>query len=661
MVPSDTRQLGGEAAGTITDIGAGVTDYTIGDPVMGLVTGTGPITDTDQRLITHIPPGWTYPQAASIPVVFLTAYYGLTDLAHAQPGHKLLLHSAAGGVGMATIQLARHLELDLYATAHPSKWDTLRALGIPDDHIASSRTNEFEKKFRHTTNGHGFDIILNSLAGELTDASLRLLAPHGHFLELGKTDIRDPNTLNPNTHYKAYDLMDAGPEHIHHMLQQLHHLFETGELHPLPTTTWPIHHTPNAFRYLSQARHTGKITLTLPTPLDPNGTVLITGGTGTLGAHTARHLITHHGIRHLHLISRQGPNAPGATELHTELTNLGATTTITACDTTNPQHLTQTLNTINPQHPLTAIIHTAGTLHDATIENLTPQQLHTVLQPKIDAAWNLHQLTLNHPLTHFILYSSATGTLGNPGQANYAAANTFLDALAHHRHNQGLPATSLAWGYWQDTSNLTNKLQTTHINRITRTGITPLPTTEGLTLLDTTLTNHHTTTLPIKLNLHTLHQQATNGTLQPLLRTLTTTPKTKPTPTPNLTQQLTNHPPTEHHNIILNHIRTQTATILGHTHPDNINPNHTFKDIGFDSLTAIELRNRLNNTTGLKLPATLIFDHPTPTHLTQHIHSELELDSAQDSGRRVLRGRSEAAKGLAALSPWTRLRSSRLG
>ncbi|MCK9921408.1 beta-ketoacyl reductase, partial [Frankia sp. AgPm24] len=198
---------------------------------------------------------------------------------------------------------------------------------------------------------------------------------------------------------------------------------------------------------------------------DPEGTVLITGGTGTLGALLAHHLVQHHGVRHLHLTSRRGPHAPGATDLHHHLTTLGATITITATDTTNPQQLTHLLTTIPPHHPLTSIIHTAGTLHDATLTTLTPTHLHHTLNPKTHAAWNLHHHTQHLPLQHFILFSSIAATLGTPGQANYAAANTFLDTLAHHRHTHGQPATSLAWGLWHQTSTMTSHLDTTDLTR----------------------------------------------------------------------------------------------------------------------------------------------------------------------------------------------------
>ncbi|MEV5973487.1 type I polyketide synthase, partial [Streptomyces sp. NPDC051921] len=253
-------------------------------------------------------------------------------------------------------------------------------------------------------------------------------------------------------------------------------------------------------------------------PWNTDGTILITGGTGGLGALVARHLATHHHAKHLLLVSRQGPNAEGATTLHTELNNLGTHTTITACDVTDPHALAHLLDTIDPHHPLTAVIHTAGTMDNGLITNLTPQSLDTVLAPKADAAWHLHHLTRHHNLTAFVLFSSAGGLVLTAGQANYAAANTFLDALAHHRHTQGLPATSLSYGLWSTHTGL-NTHTTEADHRMTRQGLPPLTPHQGLTTLDTALTTPHPHLIPLKTNPTTLHNQP-HHTTPPLLRKL---------------------------------------------------------------------------------------------------------------------------------------------
>src|SRR5580693_5734248 len=283
MVEGDAGNLGLEAAGTVTAVGAGVTGLAAGDRVMGLCPGAFASSVTgDARGWVKIPGGWSYAQAASVPLVFLTAYYGLVTLGGLQSGESVLVHAAAGGVGMAAVQLARHLGATAWGTASPAKQAAVAALGVEESRIASSRTLDFEEAFGPGA-GAGVDVVLNSLAGEFVDASLRLLAPGGRFLEMGKTDIRTPQqaaAVRGDVSYRAFDLMDAGWDHIAEMLAVLTGLFEAGELAPLPVTAFGVRQAPAAFRFMSQARHTGKIVLVTDKPLDPAGTVLVTGGTG---------------------------------------------------------------------------------------------------------------------------------------------------------------------------------------------------------------------------------------------------------------------------------------------------------------------------------------------------------------------------------------------
>ncbi|MFJ8747568.1 type I polyketide synthase, partial [Embleya sp. NPDC127516] len=367
-------------------------------------------------------------------------------------------------------------------------------------------------------------------------------------------------------------------------------------------------------------------------PLDPNGTILITGGTGTLGSLTARHLITRHGAKHLLLTSRSGPDAVGATALQEELTALGARITITACDAADRTALTKLLDTIPTDHPLTAVVHTAGITHDATLTTLTDQHLDTVLRPKIDAAWNLHQLTHHHNLTHFLLYSSIAGTLGNPGQANYAAANTFLDALAHHRHTHHQPATSLAWGLWTETSGITDTLDATDRSRIRRSGLAPLSTAHGLDLLDRALLLTQPTAVPTAFDSRALRDQADAGNTPAVLRDLIRASGRRAQAAGSLggsahastwVERLAGLAETDRTRTLLELVRGQVAGVLGHPSPDTVDAERPFKDLGFDSLTAVELRNRLSTATGLRLTATLVFDHPTPSALAAHLGREL--------------------------------------
>ncbi|HEV8560212.1 MAG TPA: SDR family NAD(P)-dependent oxidoreductase [Actinophytocola sp.] len=610
LVPDDGRPAAGEAAGVVLEVAPDVTGLAPGDRVLGLLeTGVGPVAVTNRRMLVRMPTGWSFAQAAAAPVAYLTAYYGLVDLAGLEPGQRLLLHAATGGVGLATLHLARHWGVEVFATASPGKWATLRALGLDDDHLASSRTLEFEEHFRATM-GRPVDVVLNSLAREFVDASLRLLGPGGRFLELGKTDRRDPDRVaedHPGIRYRAYDLMDAGPDRILEMLGTLRELFESGMLPPLPVTAWDIRRAPEALRHLSQARHTGKIVLTIPSTMDPAGTVLITGGAGGLGSRVARHLMVEHGIRHLVLTSRSGVG----TELATELEALGANVILAACDVADRAALAGLLAAIPAAHPLTAVVHAAGVLDDGVVGSLTPERLDAVLRPKVDGAWHLHELTRDLDLAEFVLFSSAAGTLGTAGQANYAAANAFLDALAAHRARAGLPAVSLGWGLWADASAMTRGMPAADVARLRRSGLAAVPTPLGLTLFDRARAGDRPTLLPVLLDLPALR----SGEIPPLLRNLVQSPRVATDSTVDIAD-------------LDELVRAHAATVLGHTAATAVDPAKAFKDLGFDSLTAVELRNRLAAATGLRLPATLVFDHPTPAAVAGHLRERLAPDPA---------------------------------
>ncbi|OKI15340.1 hypothetical protein A6A07_41040 [Streptomyces sp. CB03911] len=375
---------------------------------------------------------------------------------------------------------------------------------------------------------------------------------------------------------------------------------------------------------------------TTPTPTpahfgDPDGTILITGGTGTLGALLARHLVTRHGSRHLLLTSRRGEHAPGAHALAEELTTLGANVTIAACDAADRTTLAALLDTLPTQHPLTTVIHAAGTLDDATITNLTPQQLDHVLQPKIDAALNLHHLTHHHNLSAFILFSGAASTFGSAGQAHYAAANVFLDALAAHRTAHNLPATSLGWGFWAERSEMTGHLDEIAMRRIARIGLAEMTSTEGLALFDAAVRADLPFVLPARLDPASLNEQARAGTLPAILRGLVRRPTRRVSPadgvqatgSSTLADRLAVMPEAERADLLLELVRSQVAGVLGHESATAVKPQQAFKELGFDSLAAVELRNRLMRATSLRLSATLAFDYPTPIALSRYLESEL--------------------------------------
>ncbi|MEU9191460.1 SDR family NAD(P)-dependent oxidoreductase, partial [Streptomyces sp. NPDC048484] len=627
MYPGGGTRIGGEGAGVVLEVGVGVEDLVVGDRVFGMFDGAfGPEVVVDRRLLAVMPAGWSFEQAATVPVVFLTAWYGLVELAGVAAGQRVLVHAGAGGVGMAACQLARHLGAEVFATASPGKWPALAGLGVDSAHVASSRTLDFEGQFTRATGGQGVDVVLNSLAGEFIDASLRLLPRGGWLVEMGKTDLRDAEQVaaeHPGVAYRAFDLEEADPAWIQEVLVRLVGLFEAGVLRPLPVTAWDVRRAPEAFRFMSQARHVGKVALRMPRRLDAQGTVLVTGATGGLGAVVARHLAGHHQVRELLLTSRRGPGAPGVAELVAELAALGARARVVACDVAERQAVAGLLAGIDPQHPLTGVVHAAGVLDDGIVSSLTPGRLARVLGPKADGAWHLHELTAHMDLAAFVLFSSTSAVLDGSGQGNYAAANAFLDALAGHRHAHGLAGQSIAWGLWATGSGMSAGLSRADLARAARGGIGALSAEQGLRLLDGAAALDQPALIAVPLDRRAL---AARPDLPPLFhhlarpparRTLTTTLAT------TLRDRLTALPAADRLPLLLDTVRTQAAAVLGHPGPDLIHPDRAFRDLGFDSLTTIELRNRIATATTLRLPATLVFDYPDPTTLAHHLHTEL--------------------------------------
>ncbi|MFE4948452.1 SDR family NAD(P)-dependent oxidoreductase, partial [Streptomyces sp. NPDC056641] len=378
-------------------------------------------------------------------------------------------------------------------------------------------------------------------------------------------------------------------------------------------------------------------------PLPAGGTVLLTGGTGTLGGELAKHLFLERGARRLVLASRRGPDAPGAQRLLAELVELGADARIVACDAADREALARLVAGLaEGEHPLSAVVHVAGVIDDGVLASLTPQRLDTVLSPKVDGAWNLHELTRDLDLEEFVMFSSAAGVVGSPGQGNYAAANAFLDALAQLRQAAGLPGQSLAWGAWAQASGMTAALSEADRSRMARGGVLTLETAEGMALFDTAGRTGDAVLLPMRLDL----AAGGGGPVPPLFRSLVPAARRTASSSvaadagggfgPALLGRLLSMEPDEQRQALVDMVAGEVAAVLGHATTSALDPDKAFSELGFDSLIAVELRNRLGGLTGLKLPTTLVFDYPNTVVLAQYLGEQI-LPEPESTADRLLK------------------------
>ncbi|MEV0006448.1 type I polyketide synthase, partial [Micromonospora sp. NPDC050980] len=598
MYPDPDAVMGSEGAGVVVEVGADVSDLVVGDRVFGLFHGGfAPQVVADRRVVARMPAGWSFAQGAAVPMAFLTAWYGLADLGRLRAGERVLVHAAAGGVGSAAVQLARLWGAEVFATASPGKWAAVEALGVDPERIASSRDLGFADVFG------GVDVVLDSLAGEFVDASLGMLRPGGRFVEMGKADVRDAAEVERRlgVWYKAFDLSEAGADRTAVMLADLVALFEAGDLRLLPPSVADVRELPAVLGTMSRGAHVGKNVVLVPRPVD--GTVLITGGTGGLGAVVAAHLVDVHGVRDLVLVSRSGGPVP----------ELDARVRVVAADVSDRVALAGVLDGIED---LAGVVHCAGVLDDGVFTSLTPERVAGVLAPKVDAVVHLHELTRDMDLAMFTVFSSISAVFGSAGQAAYAAANAFLDGFVAYRRGLGLVGQSLGWGLWANTAGMGGAVAA-------RVG-GGMSDELGLALFDAAHRLPDAHLVPARLDLDAVRA---SGAVPPLLRRLVTTAVRKAddggVAGPGLAQRLTGLADADQERLLTDVVCTAAAGVLGHSSADAVVPSRAFKDLGFDSLTSVELRNRLNAATGLRLPATLVFDYPTPTVLAGHLRTEL--------------------------------------
>jgi myxalamid-type polyketide synthase MxaB len=447
--------LGFDCAGTISAVGEGVTDLAVGDPVMSSCTGSAASHATTYRQgVIRMPEGMDMATAAALPTVFWTAYHGLVQLAQLARGERILIHAAAGGVGLAAIQLAQHVGAEVFATASPAKWDYLRSLGV--EHIMNSRTLDFADEVMRLTGGEGVDVVLNSLAGAVVERTFSVLKRGGRFIEIGRLaeGVPDEAAARPDAAYLCFDVGAVITRDYAASVRtgnEIRALFERGVLRPLPITEFGIDAAAEAYRFMQQSRHIGKIVLRMgeASLVRPDASYLITGGLGGIGLRVAG-MLAQEGARHLILAGRSEPTAE-ANETIVSLREQGAAVTVVRGDVSQPDDVARMIAACQAAAPLRGIFHSAGVLRDALIRNQTAAHFAASMAAKVRGAWELHTQTSGLPLDHFVCFSSMASMVGSAGQNNYCAANAFLDGLAALRRSEGLPALSIAWGPWAES------------------------------------------------------------------------------------------------------------------------------------------------------------------------------------------------------------------
>ena len=536
-------------------------------------------------------------------------------------------------------------------------------MGFDDDHIGDSRTIEFEQKFLAVTGGRGVDVVLDSLAGEFVDASLRLLPRGGTFLEMGKTDIRDADTVagaHPGVRYRAFDLFEAGADGVSGCCRA-RAMSDAGSLHPLPVTTWDIRRAPAALRFLGQARHIGKVVHDHARRVD--------------GRHRADHRRHRHGRRH-----HRPPPRRESRRARTCCWSPAAARTRPAPPSWSPssprgrprrgrrrrrrrpRRPGQGARGHRPPHPLSAVIHTAGVIDDAVVTSLTPERVDTVLRAKVDAAWNLHELTRDLDIAAFVMFSSMAGLVGASGQANYSAANAFLDALAAHRRAHGLPAMSLGWGLWEQASGMTGDLRTPTSPGSAATASWRWRCDEALACSTRRCRRRAVPGARPHRPRRAAHQVGGGHAAADVHRAdLRSGPPSGRGLAGRRAVEIGSRataaglPPRSSTMVLLDLVRSHMATVLGLPHRSRSRPDLAFEDHGFDSLTAVELRNRLKAATGLTLSPTLIFDYPNPNALAEYFRTQIGGESEQAPATEP--GRGGTAAGVASI-PIKRLRQA---
>jgi acyl transferase domain-containing protein len=633
----DPEPLGGECAGRIVAVGEGVRGFAVGDHVVGLAEASfATYARTSASLVAKIPDGIDFAEAVTLPFCFMTAYHALTVLGRLAPGETVLIHAGAGGVGTAAIQIAQGCGARVIATAgSDEKRAYLRSLGV--EAVFNSRDLAFADGVLKLTGGRGADLVLNSLAGEFIAESVRCLSPEGRFLEIGKRDIWSNEQFRaerPSGAYFAIDLAamrnndSVGTEQLFALVLDK---VRKGEWKPLPLARFPLARAAEAFRFMAQARHIGKVVLVendleaaTTTHVRRDGAYLVTGGLGGLGLLTAQRLVRR-GATTLTLVGRRAPSE-GAKAAIAAMEKQGANVTVMQADMAEPHAVAKVLAAIKAGPvPLRGVVHSAGALHDGALLQQSWDRFTEPLGAKVDGAWALHALTRHARLDFFIMYSSIASVLGSAGQANHAAANAFMDALALHRRAEGLPGLSISWGAWKEIGAAADRNLD---DRVGARGIGMIAPEQGLLALEqlSGRAAPHVAFFPVQWDVFFKGASPSSPFLSEVGTSPVSTPVVRKTAAAAsapamISAELQAATPARRRELLLAFAAEHVASVIGAPDWRGIDPRQPLNELGLDSLMAVDLRNRLGAGLGVgrSLPATLVFDHPTIEALATYL------------------------------------------
>ncbi len=629
--PGDPGLPGSECAGIITKVGKLVTELKPGDEVMafGTMGGFAKYVQAQQKFVIRKPKNFTFHQAATLPIVYLTAWYALKHLAKIKKGDKILIHAATGGVGFAAVKIAKLVGAEIYATAGSEKKRSfLKQLGVK--HIMDSRNTDFENYIKKFTNERGVDIILNSLTGKALSGSFNCIAENGYFLEMGKAEIWSPEKikeLNKEFNYLPFDLAEVAqqePAFIHNMFTELNTEFEAEALAYLPYQSFEIENSREAFRFMSQAKHIGKVIITQKNndrKINGDSTYIITGGLGGVGLVTTEYLIER-GAKHIVLLGRKHPSAEQNMQLD-KWRKASINVQTFSVDICDKEGLKKSLDEIQSVMPaVKGIFHAAGVLDDGILEHMDESRFIKVLKPKVQGTWNLHELTENYNLDYFLTYSSIASCMGSPAQGNYASANAFLDALVSFRKFNGMACTTINWGPWSEVG---MAHANSDLKKYEQIGLSAIAPAKGKEILDFALKTEQEQIIAVDINWDKYKKILPLGQqwIVPANSNLAKAAKDQER-TYDIIPKLNSAGNEEKKKLILSFLQSESARILGYDESHKIDTEIPFNELGFDSLSAVELKNVLSKAFDIKLQPTVVFQYPTIIALSEFIYKNFE-------------------------------------